>query len=62
MTGAHNRVSHNAEVFVGRVAAIVVHPFAAWRSRSGSDRALLVISYFAMSYAIVFALLQAISA
>ena len=53
---------HPAEVFIGRTAAIFVHPFAAWRSSSRSDRTMLLISYFAISYLVVFALLSAISA
>ena len=53
---------HQAEVFIGRSAALFLHPSAAWRSRSRRDRTVLLLSYFAISYLIVFALLNAISA
>ena len=46
---------------MGRSAALFVHPLAAWRSPSRTDRTVLVISYFAISYLLVFALLHAIS-
>jgi hypothetical protein len=62
MTPANNRHSHRIEVVIGRSAAICVHPFAAWRSPSRIDRAMLLLSYFAISYVIVFGLLHAISA
>jgi hypothetical protein len=62
MVPAHNRYSHRIEVVIGRSAALCVHPFAAWRSPSRSDRAVLLISYFAISYVIMFGLLHAISA
>ena len=58
----HSRLQHHAELFIGRSAALFVHPFAAWRSSSRSDRTVLLISYFAISYLLVFALLHAISA
>jgi hypothetical protein len=57
-----NRPANRIEVLVGRSAALCVHPLAAWRSRSRNDRALLVISYVAISYVIVFGLLHVISA
>jgi hypothetical protein len=53
---------HPLEVLIGRSAALCVHPLAAWRSPLRSDRALLLISYSAMSYAVVFGLLHLISA
>ena len=55
-------LAHRAEVFIGRSAAIFVHPFAAWRSPSTRDRTMLLISYFAISYVIVLSLLHAVSA
>jgi hypothetical protein len=61
MAPAHKRPSHRLEVLIGRSAALCLHPLAAWRSRS-TDRALLLISYFALSYVIVFSLLHAFSA
>ena len=62
MAPAHNRDSHRIEVLIGRSAALCVHPLAAWRSPSRSDRAMLLISYFGISYVIVFGLLHALSA
>jgi hypothetical protein len=62
MVPAHNRHSHRIEVAIGRSAALCVHPLAAWRSPSRRDRAVLLMSYFALSYVIVFGLLHAISA
>ena len=62
MTASNHHASHHTEVFIGRAAAIFVHPFAAWRSRSRSDRTVLLVSYFAISYAIVLALLHAMTA
>ena len=61
MAPAHRRPNHRLEVLIGRSAALCIHPLAAWRSRS-TDRVLLVMSYFAISYVIVFGLLHAISA
>lgn len=49
-----------AAAFIGRSAAICVHPFAAWRSPSVRDRAVLLLSYFAISYVVVFALLSCV--
>jgi hypothetical protein len=62
MAPAHYRPSNRIEVLIGRSAALCVHPLAAWRSQSTSDRAMLLISYIAISYAIVFGLLQVLSA
>ena len=62
MAPARNRSSNRIEVLVGRSAALCVHPLAAWRSRTRKDRALLLISYIAISYVIVFGLLHVISA
>jgi hypothetical protein len=59
MAPAHRRPSNRIEVVLGRSAALCIHPLAAWRSRSRVDRALLVISYFGISYAIVLGLLHA---
>jgi hypothetical protein len=54
MAPARNRPSNRIEILVGRSAALCIHPLAAWHSRSRKDRALLVISYVAISYVIVF--------
>ena len=54
MAPARNRPSNRIEILVGRSAALCIHPLAAWRSRSRKDRALLLISYFAISYVTVF--------
>ena len=62
MAAAHRRPSNRIEVVLGRSAALCVHPLAAWRSRSRIDRVLLVTSYFAISYVIVFGLLHALAA
>ncbi len=62
MAPADDRYSHRIEALIGRSAAICVHPFAAWQSRSRQDRAVLLTSYFAISYVIVLSLLQAMSA
>ena len=56
------RSSNRVEVLIGRSAALCVHPLAAWRSRSRIDRALLLISYVALSYVVVFGLLQVLAA
>ena len=58
MAPAHKRPSHNLEVLIGRSAALCIHPLAAWRSRSRNDRALLLISYVALSYVVVLGLLH----
>ena len=62
MAPAQNRQSHRIEILIGRSSAICVHPFAAWQSPSRTDRAVLLISYFAIGYVIVFGLLHAITA
>jgi hypothetical protein len=62
MAPAHRRHSSRIEIVIGRSAAICVHPIAAWRSPSMRDRALLLISYFAISYVIAFGLLHVLSA
>ena len=58
MAPATRRPSHRLEVLIGRSAALCIHPLAAWRSRSRIDRALLLISYVGISYAIVLGLLN----
>lgn len=58
---ARNRHSNRIEMLLGRSAALCVHPFAAWRSPSRTDRALLLLSYFAISYVTIFGLLHAMS-
>ena len=62
MAPAHKRPNHTLEVLIGRSAALCIHPLAAWRSRSRNDRALLLISYVAISYVVVFGLLHALAA
>jgi hypothetical protein len=61
MAPADSRHGNRLEVLIGRSAALCAHPFAAWQSPSRADRAVLVISYFAVSYAIVFGLLRVVS-
>jgi len=61
MAPVRTRPSNRIEVLIGRSVALCVHPLAAWRSRSRIDRALLLISYFAISYAVVFSLLHALA-
>jgi hypothetical protein len=62
MAPAKDRHSHRIEIVIGRSAAICVHPVAAWRSSARADRAVLVTSYFTISYVIVLGLLHALSA
>lgn len=62
MAPVRTRPSNRVEVLIGRSAALCVHPMAAWRSRSRIDRALLLVSYFAISYVVVFGLLQVLAA
>ena len=62
MAPVRTRPSNRVEVLIGRSAALCVHPLAAWRSRSRIDRALLLISYVALSYVVVFGLLQVLAA
>ena len=62
MAPTHKCRSHRLEVLIGRSVALCIHPLAAWRSRSRKDRALLLISYFAISYVIMFGLLHALAA
>jgi len=57
MAPVRTRPSNRVEVLIGRSAALCVHPLAAWRSRSRIDRVLLLISYVALSYVVVFGLL-----
>jgi len=59
MAPVRNRHSNRIEILLGRSAALCVHPFVAWRSPSRADRALLLISYFAISYVTMFGLLYA---
>lgn len=62
MPSAHVRRSSRTEILIGRSAALCVHPLAAWRSPSRIDRAMLLISYVAISYVVVFGLLRALTA
>jgi len=57
MAPAPFRQSHRIEMLVGRSAALCLHPLAAWRSRSRADRVMLLVSYAAISYIVVFGLL-----
>ena len=59
MPPANKRPSHRLEILIGRSAALCVHPLAAWRSPLRRDRILLLVSYFAISYVVVFGLLHA---
>ena len=61
MTRAVHRQSNRIEVLIGRSAALCVHPFAAWRSRSRADRVMLLIAYVAISYVVFFGLLHVVS-
>ena len=62
MAPVRTRPSNRVEVLIGRSAALCVHPLAALRSRSRIDRLLLLISYVALSYVVVFGLLQVLAA
>ena len=62
MSPAHVRRSSRTEILIGRSAALCMHPLAAWRSPSRIDRAMLLISYFAISYVVVFGLLRVLAA
>jgi len=59
MAPARNRHSNRIEILLGRSAALCIHPLAAWRSPSRTDRVLLFLSYFAISYVTIFGLLHA---
>jgi hypothetical protein len=37
---------------------MLMHPSAAWRARPANHQAALLLAYFALSYLLVFALLQ----
>ena len=57
----HKRVrrrSTRLETFVGRSAAICVHPYAAWRTQPNRTRVLLFFTYAAASYIVMLTLLQ----
>jgi hypothetical protein len=58
---AHSDRGNRFEVLLGRSAALCLHPFAAWHSRSNADRAVLLLSYFTISYATVLSLLRVVS-
>lgn len=58
MPSANDRRAHRVETLVGRSLAICVNPYAAWRSRSTNNRALLLLAYFTVSYLLVFGLLR----
>lgn len=52
-----DRPSTRTEVAIGRALASIVHPYAAWRTRSMKRRAFLIASYVAVGYAAGLALL-----
>jgi len=52
-----DRPSTTTEIVIGRTFAMMVHPYAAWRTRSAKGRAVVVASYIAAGYAVVLALL-----
>ena len=56
-TSRHERPSNRYEVFIGRAAAMCVHPHAAWRTRTRVDRMVILASYFTAAYATVLAAL-----
>jgi hypothetical protein len=43
----------SAEMFVGRLLAICVHPQAAWRRMPVSGRLVLMATYFGVAYVAV---------
>jgi hypothetical protein len=45
------------EVLIGRAAAISIHPYAAWQTRSNPKRLLLVGVYALASYVLVLSLM-----
>jgi hypothetical protein len=49
----------SVDIVIGRTLACCVHPSAAWRQVSASGRALIVGTYFAVSYLAVLAVLLA---
>lgn len=50
-------VGMTADIVIGRTLACCLHPAAAWRRLSASGRALIVTTYFVMSYLGVLAVL-----
>jgi hypothetical protein len=46
------------EVALGRLLAMCVHPYAAWRSQSTKSRALVLFAYMAASYFVVLGVLM----
>jgi hypothetical protein len=51
------RPSTQLEIFIGRSLAMCVHPFAAWRTQSNSQRGFIVLAYFAASYVLALVVL-----
>ena len=49
------------ETLVGRSAAICVHPYAAWRSRSARRRVFVFSAYTVGTYAFVLGILELIA-
>jgi len=49
-----DRPSTRTEILIGRSMAAVVHPVAAWRSGSRSNRLHFFAGYFVASYVLVF--------
>jgi hypothetical protein len=50
------------EIMIGRSLALCVHPVAAWRVGSIRARLVVVVAYFAASYAAILAALAVIAA
>lgn len=50
-------VAMTADIVIGRTLACCAHPAAAWRRLSGPGRALIVTTYFIVSYLGVLAVL-----
>jgi len=48
--GSHTEPMNCVERWIGRAAAICVHPVAAWRARSTHVRVVLISGYVATGY------------
>ena len=56
-----DRPSTRLEIMTGRVLAVCVHPFMAWRVLSPSGRALVLTSYAVTTYITVLTMLLLLS-
>jgi len=56
-----DRPSTRLEIMTGRVLAVCVHPFMAWRVLSPSGRALILTSYAVTTYITVLTMLLLLS-